>query len=111
MSRERKKFCLRSAVRPTRDRRICSTVIVDDGGITMCYIQFDECFVEAVGGVMSRGVGVDDPVYLMVTHTREDTWAVYASYIGRVHGRELLWVDPNMPRWIRGRRPPRPPIN
>lgn len=108
MSRERKKFCLRSAARPAKDPRICSTVIVDDVGVTVCYIQFDECFVDAIGGVMSRGVSVEDPVYLMVDHAEDDTWAVYVAYIGRVHGRELLWVDPNKPRWVRAGRPPRP---
>lgn len=106
MSRERKKFRLRSARKPTRDYRISGTVIVEDIDISVCYIQFDECFIEAIGKIMPRGVSADDPVHLRVSHTKEGTWAVYASYIGRLHGQELLWIDPDKPSWVRERRPP-----
>lgn len=105
MSREYKKYEIKSVKKPTKSKLLLSCVLVigKDSIAYYCYISFSEHLVEAVGKKLSRGVSKENPAYLSIVWNKEGLeWIVSANYVLGGETKEL-WRTPygSPPAWLK----------
>lgn len=99
--RELKKYKLRPARRPKVHPLLSGVVHVCDAeGTGSANIQFDECFVDAVGKALPQGLHPRTPAYLKLLYMPgRKVWRVFALYLGGRRG-VLLWETEELPSWV-----------
>lgn len=92
---------IKSAYKPQKGYDLSGVVRVKELGLSgFCYIKFDETLVAILGMKMPYGIGPCDPAYLRAVLAEDGSWRIHCCYIEEGISC-LLWVQPEMPEWIR----------
>jgi hypothetical protein len=99
--RDLKKYKLRPARRAKVHALLSGVVhVCSREGVGYVNIQFEECFVDAVGKALPYGLHPSTPAFLKFLHMPgRKTWRLFAMYLGGPRG-VLLWETPELPVWV-----------